>query len=123
MILFTLLMTLLFIVLPIKSSAIFYGMLLLLGMGVGYWAMFVTIGAEQFGTNLRATAATTIPNMVRGTVVLMTSMFVGLKAHFNVVEAAVVIGVVCFAISIYSILSISETHGIDLNFVETDSKS
>ena len=120
MILFTLLMTILFLALPIKSTILFYGMLLLLGMGVGYWAMFVTIGAEQFGTNLRATAATTIPNMVRGTVVLMTSMFVELKESFSVVEAAILIGVVCFAISIYSILSISETHNIDLNFIEKD---
>src|SRR5690606_7148295 len=98
MILFTLLMTLLFLVLPVKTSVLFYAMLFLLGIGVGYWAMFVTIGAEQFGTNLRATAATTIPNMVRGTVVLMTSMFVSLKTHFNVVEAAVLIGIICFAI-------------------------
>lgn len=120
MILFTLVMTLIFLAAPIHTPFAFYAIILLLGIGVGYWAMFVTIGAEQFGTNLRATAATTIPNMVRGTVVLMTSMFVHLKQYLNVVEATVWIGAVCFAISIYSISSISETHDIDLNFLEGD---
>ncbi|HCD48522.1 MAG TPA: MFS transporter, partial [Cryomorphaceae bacterium] len=38
----------------------------IMGFGTGFWAVFVTIGAENFGTNLRATAATSIPNMVRG---------------------------------------------------------
>jgi len=82
--------------------------------------MFVTIGAEQFGTNLRATAATTIPNMMRGTVVIMTTLFVNLKQVFSVTASAMLIGLLCFIVSISVALSISETHGTDLNFVETD---
>lgn|GEM_PF-6126500 len=54
--------------------------------------MFVTIGAEQFGTNLKATAATTIPNMMRGTVVIMTTLFVNLKQVFSVTASAMLIG-------------------------------
>lgn len=118
MILFTLIMTIIFLFIPIRTATMFYSVVLLLGLGVGYWAMFVTIGAEQFGTNLRATAATTIPNMVRGTVVLMTTAFVYLKQYIDVVQSAMWIGVACFGISIYSILSISETHGTDMDFVE-----
>ena len=82
--------------------------------------MFVTIGAEQIGTNLRATAATTIPNMVRGTVVIMTTLFIKFKLWFGAIESAALIGLVCFAISIFSVLGISETHNTDLNFIEED---
>jgi len=80
--------------------------------------MFVTIGAEQFGTNLRATAATTIPNMVRGTVVLMTTLFGYFKQSFSVIESGAFVGILCFAIGLYSILTISETHNRDLDFLE-----
>jgi uncharacterized membrane protein len=83
--------------------------------------MFVTVGAEQFGTNIRSTAATTIPNMVRGTVIPMTLGFNYLKGiHFSVLEAATVVGIVAFIIGIYSTWSIAETHGKDLDFVEED---
>ncbi|MCF0069732.1 MFS transporter [Dyadobacter sp. CY261] len=95
-----------------------YGTMLLLGFGIGYWAMFVTIGAEQFGTNLRATAATTIPNMVRGMVVLMTTSFGFFKGLFSVTGAGAAVGVICFVIGIYSVLSSRETHGKDLDFFE-----
>lgn len=120
MILFTLVGTAALILLPIKNSMSFYAIVFFLGIGVGYWAMFVTIAAEQFGTNLRATAATTVPNMVRGTVIIMTTMFVNLKQYVNVPMAITIIGVICFVISIYSITTIPETHDIDLNFVEED---
>ncbi|HEV7350291.1 MFS transporter [Telluribacter sp.] len=90
----------------------------LLGLGIGYWAMFVTIGAEQFGTNLRATAATTIPNMVRGTVVLMTTLYGTFKGPLSIIDAGAMVGVICFTIGFYSILTIEETHGRDLDFIE-----
>lgn len=102
-----------------KSAQVLYGVTLLMGFGIGYWAMFVTIGAEQFGTNLRATAATTIPNMVRGTVVGMTTLFTQFKTIFPVLEAGALVGLICFSIGLYSVLSSTETHGKDLNFLET----
>src|SRR5690606_31781215 len=58
--------TLMYLFAGIKNAHVIYALFVMLGFGIGYWAMFVTIGAEQFGTNLRATAATTVPNMVRG---------------------------------------------------------
>ncbi|WP_460766245.1 MFS transporter [Niabella terrae] len=118
MMLFTLVMTIVFLYVPLHSTFAFYTVILLLGLGIGYWAMFVTIGAEQFGTNLRATAATTIPNMVRGTVVLMTTGYVFLKEFVDVIQASMWIGLICFAISIYSILTIPETHNRDMDFIE-----
>ncbi|WP_448635336.1 hypothetical protein [Pedobacter panaciterrae] len=95
-------------------------MLLWLGFGIGYWAMFVTIGAEQFGTNIRATAATTIPNMVRGTVVGMTTLYGFLKPTVLELHAAAIVGFICFAIGFYSIITIPETHDRDLDFVEPE---
>jgi hypothetical protein len=80
--------------------------------------MFVTVGAEQFGTNMRATAATTVPNMVRGTVVLMTLTYKYFKPTQGVIMAGVIVGIICFAIGFYSTLTIPETHGKDLDFLE-----
>ncbi len=102
----------------VQRASVFYGLTLLLGVGIGYWAMFVTIGAEQFGTNLRATAATTIPNMVRGTVVLMTTLFGWLKNEFNVIESGALVGALCFVIGFYCTLTMAETHDKDLDFLE-----
>jgi MFS family permease len=101
-----------------QSTTIFYMLDLVLGFGIGYWAMFVTIAAEQFGTNLRATATTTVPNMVRGTVVLMTTGYGFAKSSFAVPDAAALVGLVCFGLAYVSIISIQETHGRDLNFLE-----
>lgn len=102
----------------IRESDTIYTLCVITGFGIGYWAMFVTIGAEQFGTNLRATAATTIPNMVRGTVVGMTTLYSVFKGSFSVVEAGALVGVICYAIGFYSTLTIPETHDRDLDFLE-----
>ncbi|TDB62321.1 MFS transporter [Arundinibacter roseus] len=89
-----------------------------LGLGIGYWAMFVTIGAEQFGTNLRATAATTIPNMVRGAASVMIILFAYFKESFSVANSGALVGLICFVIGFYSILTIQETHDRDMDFLE-----
>ncbi|UBM58665.1 MFS transporter [Marinilongibacter aquaticus] len=102
----------------VSSVVALYALIGFLGFGIGYWAMFVTIGAEQFGTNLRATAATTIPNMVRGTVVLMTTLFVVFKGSFSTVNAGGLVGLLCFIVGFYSILTIPETHDKDLDYLE-----
>lgn len=102
----------------VKSAQMYYFYCTWLGLGTGYWAMFVTVGAEQFGTNIRSTAATTIPNMVRGTVVLMTWFFLSFKVSLGVIVAGSILGLVCFFIGIYSTVTIPETHDKDLDFVE-----
>lgn len=119
MMLFTLAINTLLIFITVASDILFYLLMLLLGLGIGYWAMFVTIGAEQFGTNIRATAATTIPNMVRGTVVLMTMFFSFLKNNtFSILESCLILMIICFFIGIFSILTIPETHDKDLDFID-----
>ncbi len=102
----------------VKNANMFYGLCCCLGFGTGYWAMFVTVAAEQFGTNLRATAATTIPNMVRGSVVLMTISYKFFKPTQGIIMAGAIVGLICFAIGFYSTLTIKETHNKDLDFLE-----
>ena len=118
MMIFTLAGVSLMLFFPYRSAGMYYFYCIWLGLGTGYWAMFVTVGAEQFGTNIRSTAATTIPNMVRGTVVLMTLLFDYTKPGLGVIYAGVTVGVICFALGIYSTLNIPETHNRDLDFVE-----
>ncbi|HBV16791.1 MFS transporter [Chryseobacterium carnipullorum] len=89
-----------------------------LGLGTGYWAMFVTLAAEQFGTNIRNTATTTVPNMVRGLVPVMILAFDLLKNNFTVIISAAIVGIVVFGLAFYSSLTISETHDKDLEFTE-----
>lgn len=101
-----------------QSSLVFYGLCLLLGFAIGYWALFVTIAAEQFGTNLRATVATTVPNFVRGSVNIFTPLFLLLKDHTSVTQAA---GMIAFATIIPALLALwkmEETFSKDLNYTE-----
>lgn len=116
--LFTLVFSIVYLFAGLNSAVLMYATTLFLGFGIGYWAMFVTISAEQFGTNLRATVATTVPNMVRGSVVLMTSLYGFMKPSFGVQLSAATVGFLCFTIGIYCILTISETHNKDLDFLE-----
>jgi MFS family permease len=101
-----------------KSENTYYFFCGWLGLSTGYWAMFVTLSAEQFGTNLRSTAATSIPNMVRGTVPLLLIGFDQLKITQSVISAAAIVGAVVFILGIYSVLTISETHNKHMDFVE-----
>ena len=90
----------------------------IMGFGTGFWAVFVTIGAENFGTNLRATAATSIPNMVRGSLNGITALFLALNAKFTYVNAGIVTAVVVMLITYWAISSLQETFGRDLDFYE-----
>lgn len=96
----------------------FYALCTALGFGVGYWAVFVTVASEQFGTNIRATATTTVPNVVRGSVVLLTSSVGWLRPHIGVVYSAMVVGIVTIAIGLLALGWLEETYGKDLDYVE-----
>lgn len=95
-----------------------YAICALLGFGTGFWALFVTMAAEHFGTNLRATAATTVPNMVRGSVPLIIFLFNALKPKCGYIDAAAYTGLIVMVISIVAALMTEETFGKDLNFLE-----
>jgi putative MFS transporter len=107
-----------------QPAATFYFIMLVLGVGVGYWAVFVAIAAEQFGTNIRATVATTVPNFIRGSVVLLNYAFNLLKSHkidgvpIGIVNSAAIVGTVCVLIALWALRGLDETHGKDLDYIE-----
>ena len=101
-----------------KSENMYYFYCFWIGLGSGFWALFVTVAAEQFGTNLRSTATTSVPNMVRGTVPIMLIGFDYLKVSNSVIHSAAIVGLIAFGLAIYATLTMKETHGKDLNFVE-----
>ncbi len=89
-----------------------------LGFATGFWAIFVTMAAEQFGTNLRATAATTVPNMVRGALPLILLLFNWLQNYVSYVQAGLYTGILVMVISIVAAAFSEETFGKDLNYIE-----
>ena len=101
------------------NASIYYLMCFLLGTGTGYWAIFVTIAAEQFGTNIRSTAANTIPNFVRGSVPIIMLLFGLLTLNFSDGISALLIGLFFITLAFYSISRLKETYGKDLNYNET----
>jgi putative MFS transporter len=96
----------------------YYLLCFLMGCSVGYWAIFVTVAAEQFGTNLRATVTTTVPNFVRGSVVIITTSFAFLKERVGIIQSALTVGMVCVVIGFFALRRIKESFGRDLNWVE-----
>jgi len=102
------------------SAQTYYLLCVALGFSAGYWAVFVTIASEQFGTNLRATVTVTVPNFVRGAVVPITTSFLALKAHWGIVQSALFIGLCCLALAALSLWGMEETHAKELNFLEVD---
>jgi MFS family permease len=103
---------------PLQSVTIFYALCVCLGFGAGYWALFVTIAAEQFGTNMRATVATTAPNFVRGSILIMTPLFLIFKEQFGILTGAGLVGLLAIATALIGLLNMEETFGKDLDFVE-----
>lgn len=101
-----------------SSAAGFYWIAAGLGFATGFWAIFVTMGAEQFGTNLRATAATTVPNMVRGSLPLMLLLFNALQSSFSYVTAGWLTGVIIMIVTIVAVINTEETFHKDLNYLE-----
>jgi putative MFS transporter len=102
------------------STTLFYAACFLIGYAGGFWALFVTVAAEQFGTNLRSTVATTAPNFARGATVIILPVFQYLKAipSLGIVGSAGIIGAVLLFLAFFSASTLPETYGKDLNFIE-----
>lgn len=100
------------------SATMIYTILFVMGLAAGYWAIFVQIGAEQFGTNMRATVATTVPNFVRGALVLLNAGFKFLIPSFGILAAAGMIGAAAMGCALFALLGLRETFDDDLDFLE-----
>jgi len=110
-----------YLALPFSSPAMFYFSHFLLGFSVGFWVIFVTIGAEQFGTNLRSTVATSVPNFARGMQVPINESFKYLKSAAvtgSVITAGYIVGAVCLGIAFIALWGLKETFDRDLDYVE-----
>jgi len=106
---------------PFSSAEWFYFSHFTLGFSVGFWVIFVTIGAEQFGTNLRSTVATSVPNFARGMQVPINESFKYLKSAAvtgSVISAGYIVGAVCLLIAFLAVYGLKETFDRDLDYVE-----
>jgi MFS family permease len=119
-ILLSLVFVLVYLLAPLRDLDMFYIVCVFLGFANGYWALFVTIAAELFGTNLRSTVATTVPNFVRGAVIPLTSLFVLGKAQVGVLYSALGVGLLVVILALVSLYFMEETFNKDLNYVETE---
>jgi putative MFS transporter len=117
-IIFTNILVIIYLFLNNFGTFYFYLLCVILGIGCGYWAVFVTNASEQFGTNLRATVTTTVPNFVRGAVVPLTTLFQLFITPLGIIYSALVVGMIAFVLAYYSISRLEETYGKDLNYVE-----
>ena len=100
------------------TSGEFVGLAFFMGVAVGYWAIFVTIAAEQFGTNIRSTVATTVPNFVRGLLIPINFAFVAFKAHYGMIDSAYIMMAILTVVALFSVSQLKETFNKDLDYVE-----
>lgn len=102
------------------SSDRFYFILFVLGMAMGYWSIFVTVASEQFGTNIRSTVTTSVPNFVRGSAVLMLISWQALEPAFGIINAAIIVGSVVVSMALIALMYLDETYGKDIDYIEED---
>lgn len=102
------------------SADRFYFILFVLGMAMGYWSIFVTVASEQFGTNIRSTVTTSVPNFVRGSAVLMLISWQALEPSFGIINAAIIVGSVVVTLALIALSFLDETYGKDIDYVEED---
>lgn len=103
-----------------QSLTMFYVICAALGFFNGYWALFVTIAAELFGTNLRATVATTVPNFVRASVIPISALFLLARSNFGITTGAVLVGTLVVGIALLALWRLEETFSKDLNYEEVE---
>jgi hypothetical protein len=108
--------------LPLTTAAQFYAVVSAVGFFTAYWAMMVTVAAEQFGTNLRATVATSVPNFVRGATVLTVMLFEFLRPTAGIIGSAEIVGLLVAILALLALASLRETFHVDLDYIETDAK-
>lgn len=100
------------------SSQTFYALIFWMGLGTGYWAVLITIAVEQFGTNLRATAGTSVPNFVRGSVVPLSLLFLALRPAYGIIQSAALTTGLAIVFAAVGLIGLRETFGADLNYLE-----
>jgi len=100
------------------TPAQFTWLCLFLGFGVGYWPIFVTIPAEQFGTNIRATVTTTVPNFIRASLIPINAAFAAFSANYGMIKSGYIMMAILTVIALFSISQLKETFHKDLDYLE-----
>ncbi len=109
---------LVYLLYPTKDLTMLYLFCSFLGVCNGYWTLFVTVGAELFGTNLRATVATSAPNFVRGATIPLTTLFILGKGYFGVAYGALAVALLAYGIALLALNFLEETYSKDLDYLE-----
>jgi MFS family permease len=91
---------------------------LFMGIAVGYWANFVTIASEQFGTNIRSTVTTTVPNFVRGALIPITVLFDFFLKRYGLITSGYITMAILTIIALFALSQLKESFGKDLDYVE-----
>src|SRR5690606_5637401 len=110
--------TALYLLLPTSTVTGFYLLCILLGFSNGYWTLFITVAAELFGTNLRATVATTVPNFVRGAVIPISTLFLLMRTDLGIIYSALIVGAVTTILALWALRTLPETFHKDLDYYE-----
>lgn len=110
--------TALYLLLPTSSVTGFYILCILLGFSNGYWTLFITVAAELFGTNLRATVATTVPNFVRGAVIPITTLFLFMRTDLGIIYSALIVGAITTILALWALRTLPETFHKDMDYYE-----
>jgi MFS family permease len=109
---------LVFLLVPFHTSVAFYAICMCLGFCSGYWTLFIAVAAELFGSNLRATVATTIPNFVRATVIPLSFLFGITKSFAGTIYGALIVGLIVYVAAVIALLNLEETFKKDMNYNE-----
>lgn len=104
------------------SAMAFYSLCAMLGFSFGYWALILTAASEQFGTNLRATVTTTVPNFIRGALTPMTFLFLAFRGRMGLLHAAWAVGGLVLILAAISVARMEESFDRDLDFLELESE-
>lgn len=100
------------------SLSSFYAYYVLIGVAGGYWVLVVTMAAEQFGTNIRATVTTSVPNFIRGAIVPVSEGFLLMKPKLGIIDSAIWVGIIVAAFATFALATLKETFAQDLDFIE-----
>lgn len=111
---------LVFLLVPFKEVTFLYILCACLGFCSGYWTLFITVGAELFGSNLRATVATTVPNFVRATVIPLSFLFSFIKGFTGTIYSALIVGALTYLLGILALVYLEETFKKDINYTEDE---
>ncbi len=102
------------------SAELFYFIIFLLGIAQGYWAVFITVASEQFGTNMRSTVTTTVPNFVRGATVPVIFWWQYMTEGMGILQSAAIVGAVVIVLALVAVFFLEESYGKDLDYLEVD---